>query len=455
VTNTRWKGILLSLTGICTIVVGAAAGESISARAVPTPVSPQVAIVAGQVIHTVVRSYERHASEQVTAGPLHADRSVLFPETTESETWVVAGNNDQIARAVTYRRNASGAQQEVTVVDDQGQIVSFNTLTNEARTTKLSAPGHVSQAGGRSTTLQAVLAKNLSATQTPGVDGDAATVVVEISRGSAASLGGTQGTSISQGNGLSLDGLNAQKVARRLEFTRQTGLLRRDATYAIDGAGKETVVRSEDWNLNEIVDHARVPAGVLNPTLPQPTTGQGVFTAVPLKHFALAETDTAVPFPLYVPSSWQQDAAKVTVSYGIGAPANAGIVSLPYQGLDFAVSRGEAAQVSYQTNDLSRDVTLREGKVDTFATSLRHGLPFWNHADAIIVNIGNVSVSGWYLVGNPVTIASSPGSSAAQQVPGPTYILLPDLGGTAVLITASGYQKIDLLALAATLQRTA
>lgn len=435
--------LILSVTWGISITAGAVATPPTLSDTSVSPVQP------GQVVHSVVKAYERQIPDN-PGGPSHLDRATLFPETTVSETWVVAGDNDQIRRAVTYRRDASGNLLEVTVVNDKAEIISFDTRFNQTTSSKLNAPGHVSQTGARATTLQRTLTGNPRAMKKNSIIGNEPTTVLEIDRFAASSLA-PQATNTNQKGGLSIAGLSAREIARRLEFTTQTGQLRKDATYAIDAAGKETEIRSEEWNLVETRDSAQTPTDALNPTVP--AANPVVFATVPLQQIPLMKAKAAVPFTLYVPSVWSQDAVNTNVSYGAGKRIDGATLPLAFQGLDFAAARGDAAQIARPGNQQSRSVAILEGKTGDFAESLRRGIPFWDRADPVAVTISGQSVSGWYMTSAPVVVTTSPSASDGKEVPGLVYLLLPDVQGSAVLVTASGYSQDELLALAATLQR--
>lgn len=446
------KGYFAFTAFSAVLILGVTWGISITAGAVNTPATPSdtgtAPVLPGQVVHSVVRAYERRASDD-PGGPPHLDRAALFPETVVSETWVVAGDNDQIRRAVTFRRDPSGKLLEVTVVNDKGEIFSFDARFNQTTATKLNAPGRVSQTGARATTLQRTLAANTRATRGSGSVGNEPTTIVEVSRFAAADLA-PQAANASQRGGLSVADLSAREIARRLEFSTQTGRLRKDVTYAIDAVGKETAVKSENWEIVETRDGTQVPTDALNPMLP--TAFPTAFTPVPLQQFSLASAKTSVPFALYLPSSWNQDPAKTSIGYGAGKRVDGATLPLAFQGLDFAVARGDAAQVTRSGDQQSRPVTIMQGRSDDFAESLRRGLPFWSRAEPVAVTISGRSLSGWYMTSTPVVVTTNPSASDGREVSGPVYLLLPDAGGAAILMTASGYSKNELLALAATLQ---
>lgn len=282
------------------------------------------------------------------------------------------------------------------------------------------------------------------------------TVIVEQGRIPASQFAPPSGTGITrQMGGISLAGLKAETVRWRSEFAAQTGQLRRNVTYAADVTNAETVLRSETWGTIEVLESAQIPATVLNPALPTPASNQGKFPGVPVSFTTLASAMPATPFSLYVPSRWQQDAANTNVAYGSGARIDPATVPRTFQGPEFAVQRGEAAELSNQTDTQTRSVRVREGRSDDFSAALRRAPAFWAQAEPITVLIGGAATSGWYMASDPVTIASAPGSPTTQ-VPGPAYLLLPNIEGTAVLIMASSdYQKADLLAFAVTLRHAA
>lgn len=452
----KTRNSVLPVVLIILVVLGAAFTVNAKAPAgqLSRDTGPQGTAIAGQILHTVTTLYERHAPEPAIGGPQHADNAFLFPETVTSETWVVAGDNDQIARAVTYRRDVTGTLISETVVNDKAELVSYNARDNQLTSTRLSAPGHVSQSV-LATTLSGVLASAPNATRKNSAIGNEPTVIIELGRVPAAQFAPPSGTGTTRQPGaVSLVGLNAQTVGWRSEFVAQTGQLRRNATYAIDPTNAETILRSETWDTVAVLSGAQVSATVLNPTIPTAISNQGKFPGVSVTLTAVAARP-AMPFSLYVPSGWQQDTANTMVAYGPGARIDPTAVPRTFQGLEFAVQRGEAAELSNQTNTQPRSVRVREGRSEDFSAALRRSPAFWAQAEAITVSVEATTVSGWYMVSDPVTIASAPGAPTTQ-APGPAYLLLPDVQGTGVLIMASGdYQKADLLALAVTLRRTA
>lgn len=452
--------VVLPIVLVFTIAFGMVLTVSAKARASMMPFAPQGSfssrtVNAGQVLHTIVTLYERHAPEPAIGGPQHADGGFLFPETITSETWVVAGDNDLVAHAVTYRRDAADTLIGETVVNDKAELVSYNVRDNQVTATKLSAPGHVSQSV-LATTLSGALASNPNGARKNGMIGGERTVIVEQGHIPASQFAPPSGTGTTrQIGGISLAGLKAKTVRWRSEFAAQTGQLRRNVTYATDVTNAETVLRSETWDTVEVLEGAQVPATVLNPALPTPAANQGRFPGVPVSFTTLASAKPATPFSLYVPSRWQQDAANTNVAYGSGARIDPVTVPRTFQGPEFAVQRGEAAELSNQTDTQARSIRVREGRSDDFAAAFGRAPAFWAQAESITVSVEATTVSGWYMISDPVTIASAPGAPTTQ-APGPVYLLLPDVQGTGVLIMASGdYQKADLLAFAVTLRHAA
>lgn len=452
----KTRNSVLPVVLIILVVLGAA--FTVNAKAPAGQLSQdtglQDTVTVGQILHTVTTLYERHTPEPVIGGPYHADNAFLFPETVTSETWVVAGDNDQIARAVTYRRDATGALISETVVNDKAELVSYNARDNQLTSTRLSAPGHVSQSV-LATTLSGVLASAPNATRKNSAIGNEPTVIVELGRVTAVQFAPPSGTGTTRQPGaVSLVDLNAQTVGWRSEFVAQTGQLRRNATYAIDPTNAETILRSETWDTVAVLSGAQVSATVLNPALPAATPNQGKSPGIPVTLVTLA-AKPATPFSLYAPARWQQDAAGTTVAYGSGSRVDPTTIPRMFQGIEFAVQRGEAAELSNQTDTRARSVRVREGRSGDFAAALSRAPAFWTQAEPVTLSVEGTPVAGWYLLGDPVTIANAH-DAPTTQAPGPAYLLLPDVRGTAVLIMASGdYQKADLLALAATLRQVA
>ena len=452
----KTRNSVLPVVLMILVVLGAAftVNAKVPAVQLSQNTGPQGTVNIGQVLHTVMTLYERHAPEPAIDGPQHADNAFLFPETVLSETWVVAGNNDQIARAVTYRRDTAGILIGETVVNDKAELVSYNLRDNQITSTRLSAPGHVSQSV-LTDTLAGVLASNPNVARKNATIGGESMVIVEQGRIPASQFAPASGAGTTrQMGGVSLTGLNAQTVGWHSEFAAQTGQIHRKVIYAIDAANVETVLRSETWNSVEVLNGAQVAAAALNPTIPTAMSNQGKFPGVPVTLVTLAARP-ATPFSLYAPSRWQQDAAGTTVAYGSGSRVDPTGIPRLFQGIEFAVQRGEAAELSNQTDTQTHSVRVREGMAEDFLVAFSRAPAFWTQAEPVTVSIEGTPVTGWYMLGDPVTIATAH-DAPPTQANGPAYLVLPDVRGTAVLIMASGnYQKADLLALAATLRQVA
>jgi hypothetical protein len=116
----------------------------------------------------------------------------------------------------------------------------------------------------------------------------------------------------------------------------------------------------------------------------------------------------------------------------------------------FAVQRGEAAEVVYDGGD--RYLTLIQGSTASLAASFRQSLPFWASATPIRLTVSGTAVDGWYLTSPPVTTTPDPATGPFIDRPGPTWLLLPDVQGTGILVRAHGYEREALLAISATLE---
>lgn len=124
---------------------------------------------------------------------------------------------------------------------------------------------------------------------------------------------------------------------------------------------------------------------------------------------------------------------------------------MQFRGLDFAVQRGDAARIVHERS--ARYLDLVEGPSANFAASLRQAPAFWAGARPITVQIEGAAVSGWLLTSSPGEATADPKSGVSRQIPGPQRLLLPEVGGTGILLTAQGYSEEELLAIAARLRR--
>lgn len=114
------------------------------------------------------------------------------------------------------------------------------------------------------------------------------------------------------------------------------------------------------------------------------------------------------------------------------------------------MQRGDGARMVYDRSGRYLDVV--QGASGDFAASLSQARAFWVEAQAISVAVEGEEIAGWILVGPPNTMVD-PKTGQSQQVPGPRRLLLPDINGTAVLLTSQGYSDAELLTIAAKLRR--
>jgi hypothetical protein len=138
------------------------------------------------------------------------------------------------------------------------------------------------------------------------------------------------------------------------------------------------------------------------------------------------------------------------VTYG-GQHIDAASLPAKYRGPQFAVQRGDAVEAAYRADD--RYLGAIEGQAAQFGDSLRQIPAFWESAAPVSVSVEGATVNGWYLTGAPVQTTKDPASGTFTRVAGPAWVFLPDVRGTAILLTGQGYGQTELLALASSLKR--
>lgn len=179
-----------------------------------------------------------------------------------------------------------------------------------------------------------------------------------------------------------------------------------------------------------------VPAN-LNPVMTQRLTVSEAASRLPFGLFVIGRNDGALPAP--------------SVRFTTGARVDPASVPVSHRGLDFAMQRGDAAHVLYVADQ--RYLALIEGSAGIIEDSLRRAPAFWATAKPATVSVRGQRVSGWYLESAPLKVTDDPKSGQLRQVPGPSWLLLPNVSGTAVLVMAQGYSETELLDLAARLER--
>lgn len=397
------------------------------------------AVQPGQVIHVVTREYERHAPP-VADGPPHLDRESLFPETTALETWAIVGERGRIARTVTYTRDSGGGMIQQTVVDETGRLTSYNARHGVSTATTFSEMALISGVSGQLGSIQHALDRQPpQARRDEAQDGRPVVVLDHRSPPDPAWL-----SRVTEGESQTphIKDLKIQSLGRRLVFERDSSKLLRNIEFAVTDRGEERVLTSKEWQRVEVLDRAQVPNGVLSPQMPT-TTEQ--LTPVSVRQLPIREAVEALPYTVYV---LDQPGDNITVP--VGHPTDLATLPLRFRGLDFAVQRGEAARIVYDAS--TRYLDLVQGPSASFAASLRQAPAFWKDAKPITSTVTGTPVPGWYLTSPPNTVTDNPASGAVRQVPGPAWLLLPDVRGTGVLMKSQGYSETELLALVAGLK---
>jgi len=414
-----------------------AEASALLARAHAGPVAQQ-----GQIVHVITRDFEQHAPNTV-GGPPHIDANSLFPDTTISDIWVVVGDGGRIARAATYTRDGNNNPIRQTVVDESGRVVSNEVRQSNAQVGQLGQPGMMTDVGGQGASLEEARAAQAPTAMSDGWIGGQPTVTLEYTTqfSGAARADAEERLSETLGN------TRLQSMGRRLTFDKVSESLLRYEQFAVDDRGRDRLVRATDWQLVEVLDAARVPSTTLAPTLPMPNTDPAnVF----FQSQSLADAARTSSFVLYAIKASAGEFALATVTVPVGQRTAAVQVPLQFRGLDFAVQRGDAIQITYQPAS-HRTLTLIEGPSTTFAASLRQAPAFWKSARSVTVLSDAQPRTGWSLASAPVPV-TDPSKGSPQEVPGPRWVLLPDLNGTAVLAMSEGYTEAELLAAMAQLR---
>lgn len=407
--------------------------EAAQARQLPT-VQP------GQVIHAIIRVYERYAP-QSTGGPPHLDRERLFPETTVLETWAVAGERGRIARTVTYTRDSTGRLIQQTVVDETAHLTSYNARHGVSTMTTFSEMGPISGVSTRLGSIQHGL--NVQQPQVMREEAQDGRPTIVLDHHSPPDPAWLQQVANGESPVPYVGDLKIQLLGRRLVFDRESSALLRNIEFAVTDRGVEQVLTSKEWQRVEVLDAAQVPAGVLSPQMPV-TTEQ--LTPAPLSQLPVQEAALGLPYTVYV-----LDRPAGSIAVPIGQPIDLATLPLRFRGLDFAVQRGEATRIVYDASE--RYLDLVQGPSASFAASLHQAPAFWESAKPVTVTLDGAVVAAWYLNSPPTNVTTNPASGSLRQIPGPAWILLPDVAGTGVLLKSQGYSEAELVALAAGLRR--
>ncbi len=456
----RWKAALGTPLVILIVVAGLLGLPSTSVAADPAPLTPEnqavlvraqqaqlPSVQAGQVLHVIVQSYERHAPEPV-GGPPHLARAVLAPETILTEYWAVAGNQGHITRVVSSKRDTSGRLLQQTAVDGAFHLVSYDAVANETSNAQFAESSRVADVSGRSGLMRDLPAL---AKTPPGAQGETsragrAAVVIEYRANPDPRW--LEQNATGQAVGPYAADLAVRAFGRRLVLDRASGALLEDVHFVLTDSGSEQILSEKMWQRVEVLDLVQVPVGILTPALP---TTPDRFVPVPRALLSASAAAAAVPFAFYAMPSVPGGLPTPTISYGTGQRLDPALLPLRFRSLDFIAQRGAAVTCVYDASN--RYLDLVQGSSADFLAALGGAPAFWVGAEPVTMTIGGTAVLGWYLTSAPVTVTDNPQTGPFRQLPGRSYLLLPDVGGTGLLLTAQGYGKAELLAFAAGLQR--
>lgn len=389
----------------------------------------------GQAVHVVVREYERQVPTSV-GGPAHLDAALLSPEIRVMEIWAVADEQGRIARVVTYARDTAGALLGQSLVDETARMTVYEARRGTTKMVTFPQRAAISAVGEREDSLtRASDARHARAIREEQFNGRTV-LVLEHRSPASGPLPPNAGD------------LRVKDYGRRLVLARDSSMLLRDMEFVVTESGEEWVLASKEWQRVELLDATRLPAGTLTPQMPATTDS---LTPVPLRELSVGEAAKVLPFAFYTLGRPAADAPTPVVRYSVGQQVALSTLPLRFRGLDFAVQRGEAARIVYDHSARYLDVV--QGPSASFAASLSQAPAFWASAQPITVQVEGVMVSGWSLSSAPTRAIADPKSGRYEQVPGPQRILLPDVRGTGILLTAQGYGEAELLAAAAQLQR--
>lgn len=399
----------------------------------------------GQVLHITTRGYERHDTT-IIAGPLHLAPTFLAPDITLTEIWAVADDMGYIARVVTYVRDEAGELIEMNVIDEKAQLIAYSPRHGETIMSSFRERGLIADVGGRVANLaNTPLAQFARPLRVQLVNGRPAVVLEYLTEADPTWLSMVRTGELT--NPYAGD-LPIRDQGRRLIFDRDTNGLLREEDFVVGAQGEEFLLRSTEWLQIEVLDSGQILAGILNPAIPSPEKG---WTSVPLSQMAVQQAKAHLPFALFTASKSSDNNTSALVTYGTGLQQEITDIPLRFRGLDFAVQRGEAARISY--GDATRHLDLIQGTSTQFESSLQKTPAFWTSARAITVDIEGTAIPGWLLFSAPSSVTKDPTTREIQQVPGVTWLLIPDVQGTGVIMMAQGYSDAELVAFATGLKR--
>ncbi len=369
-------------------------------------VPPLANVAPGKIAHLIVKESERKDAVPVIGGPPHADPTYLFPDTTIGETWVIAGQNGSVDRAITYTKDMSGQLVTKAVVDGQGTTTLHN-YRHGLTVTSNGKPLAVRDFDSRPTDLQGARSSQ------------------KFEQVAQAAVTGRDTVT-----------LRDRATGKQYTFDSQTGGLLKAELLGPSG----DLINSMEWQTLEVLDASTVPQSALSADVPQ---GDATFKGVPLRQLSRQDAATVLPFALYT----FEGLPDPTVNYTTGTHVDVAAVPLPYRGIDALARRGDGVGFAYRDDTSKRYIEVREAPAERFALSLQASLPFWDSAKQITLPIGGKSVTGWYLT-STVQIRDSAAGDALKKVPGPSYIVLPDVNGTGISLMTQSYSEVEFIALA-------
>jgi hypothetical protein len=415
---------------------------------------PQAASVApefgpGDVLHIIVQEHERPDPDTKT-GPSHLDRAALWPTTRIVETWALIGDSGNVVAVETHTRNVAGILIQQTSIDNEGLMTLTNIPAN--RTTSV----HVEQMPTAAEILHRGPEFNeFVATGTPHamhkvtVYGQPAIVVEFVAPPNPEYLRFIREEEVS--GGPFLKDLDIEQFGRRIVYHQISGALLSDTSFAITGSDSEHVLTSREWMTVETLTPLQVPDEVFsNSMLPVSKSFMGVRTVELLE----SEATDKLPFtPFFLNHKELGRFDSLTVTYTTGDRIDLSEVSVHYRGPMFAVARGTAAQLTYSNSN--ETLLLVQAPVDELAISIQESLPFWTHAEPISLSVDQWEVDGWYLTSESIVIESHESDESSAQTVTTTWVYLPSVDGTGILLAGQGKAKDEMIAIASSLQASA
>lgn len=402
----------------------------------------------GDVVHVTRRFYQRRPPD-IAVGPPHLTRADIASDTLQIETWAVADERGAIAHAVTYTRDDANALLRVAVVESGIHLRAWDVRTGEVTTGQFAQASQINDVGGLTGVLreaQALTERTRAGLKEEIQEGAEVTTIEYRSLPGLTSSPGAMDDLLSVPYASDLP---IQSVIRRLTFANSSRRLLTVADLGVTEKGEEHLLRSQEWLGVEVFSASTVPAATLNPDLPSMEQG---FSPVARKHISPKEAATTLPFNFYRFDPSRKNFPEPSVTYAAGSPLDFSQVPLRFRDLNFASARGEAANSVYDQTG-SRYLGIVQGPSARFDASLRGAKAFWAGAEAITVTVDGTKVSGWFLTSAPVKVTDDPRSGVTREVAGLAYILLPDVGGTGVLIVSQDYGREELVTIAGYLQR--